>query len=188
MTCGKTKKSLSPIIIYCERNQLDIVNFVAREYWGSEVSIAGLAQRWGVDRCVLLDFMQRHGITADMTWRGSFRGRESIRQQIFRTNQEINSYKYSPQFRRLRPFIRTRDDYTCQLCGDSPSVDVHHIDYDTDNNDVLNLITLCCSCHGKTNGKSERRVRWTKHLKELQSRRFKIPLKVLGERRFAYAV
>ena len=52
--------------------------------------------------------------------------------------------------------IRYRDGYKCQVCG-KPEVesrrrlDVHHIDYDKNNLDVSNLISLCQSCHLKTN-------------------------------------
>ena len=56
--------------------------------------------------------------------------------------------------------IRYRDAYKCQLCG-MPEIeagrklDVHHIDYDKDNIAPKNLITLCHSCHSKTNHNRE---------------------------------
>ena len=54
----------------------------------------------------------------------------------------------------LRRSIRERDDYVCSLCkrlqGDEV-FDVHHIDYDKKNCNPNNLITLCRSCHVKTN-------------------------------------
>lgn len=52
--------------------------------------------------------------------------------------------------------IRYRDNYKCQLCG-CPEVEcnrklhVHHIDYDKNNLKLENLISLCQSCHMKTN-------------------------------------
>ncbi len=51
----------------------------------------------------------------------------------------------------LKRAIRKRDKYTCQVCGKEPSVVCHHIDYDKKNCRPGNLITLCNSCHGKTN-------------------------------------
>ena len=54
----------------------------------------------------------------------------------------------------LRISIRERDKYTCQICGEKQGDTchhVHHIDYNKDNCDVKNLITLCNSCHVKTN-------------------------------------
>src|SRR3990167_2942070 len=54
----------------------------------------------------------------------------------------------------LRRSIRERDYYTCQVCkepqGDT-ALDVHHIDYDKKNCNPENLISLCNSCHSKTN-------------------------------------
>lgn len=64
---------------------------------------------------------------------------------------------YSPDFNNeLKEKIRFRDDYTCQLCGIDQEglgqkMDVHHRDYNKKNNEPENLITLCLSCHGKTN-------------------------------------
>lgn len=55
----------------------------------------------------------------------------------------------------LRRMIRTRDNYICQICEtplkNNMRKPVHHIDYDKNNNSTDNLITLCHSCHAKTN-------------------------------------
>jgi len=51
----------------------------------------------------------------------------------------------------LKRSIRERDGYTCQICGENPSLCCHHIDYDKKNCNPTNLITLCRSCHTKTN-------------------------------------
>ena len=54
--------------------------------------------------------------------------------------------------------IRIRDNFTCQLCGNKKennrgrNLTIHHIDYDKQNCNKNNLISLCMSCHGKTNG------------------------------------
>jgi len=50
----------------------------------------------------------------------------------------------------LRTSIRQRDKFVCQICNKNGFV-VHHIDYDKMNNNPNNLITLCQSCHPKTN-------------------------------------
>lgn len=47
-----------------------------------------------------------------------------------------------------------RDIYTCQVCGAkgrSPDLEVHHLIpyFETQDNSLTNLITLCHSCHGK---------------------------------------
>jgi len=48
------------------------------------------------------------------------------------------------------------DEYggKCGLCpttGDGHEIHIHHIDYNKENNDPLNLMALCRSCHGRTN-------------------------------------
>jgi len=52
--------------------------------------------------------------------------------------------------------IRFRDNYICQECEEheiknKQKLCVHHIDYDKKNLDINNLISLCISCHMKTN-------------------------------------
>lgn len=59
----------------------------------------------------------------------------------------------------LKDSIRKRDNYTCQMCGVHQDelngwykkLDIHHIDYDKNNLDPINLISLCRNCHSKTN-------------------------------------
>lgn len=56
----------------------------------------------------------------------------------------------------LRLSIRQRDNFKCQVCGVpelecETKLDVHHIDYNKQNNNPDNLISLCHSCHSKTN-------------------------------------
>jgi mannose-6-phosphate isomerase-like protein (cupin superfamily) len=59
--------------------------------------------------------------------------------------------QYPYEFKVLRETIKARDHFTCCLCGASESLHVHHIDYDKNNNDKDNLITLCQTCHMLTN-------------------------------------
>jgi len=59
----------------------------------------------------------------------------------------------------LKDGIRKRDKYICQECGIHQDelrgfhkrLDIHHIDYNKKNLNPKNLITLCRSCHIKTN-------------------------------------
>lgn len=53
----------------------------------------------------------------------------------------------------LRSKIRKRDGFRCALCGrgEEEGLCVHHIDYDKMNSAPFNLISLCISCHAKTN-------------------------------------
>jgi len=55
----------------------------------------------------------------------------------------------------LRESIRQRDNYTCQYCGEKQTtrkLEVHHIDYNKNNLNPDNLISLCIKCHRITNG------------------------------------
>jgi len=49
----------------------------------------------------------------------------------------------------LKKSIKERDKYLCQVCLNEGGV-IHHIDYNKNNNNPNNLITLCRSCHAKT--------------------------------------
>ena len=50
----------------------------------------------------------------------------------------------------LKHSIRTRDCFTCRICKRNGWI-VHHKDYNKSNCNPTNLITLCRSCHMKTN-------------------------------------
>ena len=82
-----------------------------------------------------------------------------------------NGKKYSPFWHELRKLIYKRDNWTCQECGvkchnsKKAKIQCHHMDYDTKNNNPSNLITLCASCHAKTNWK---RQDWIKHFSTIQ--------------------
>jgi len=71
----------------------------------------------------------------------------------------------------LRESIRERDNHICQECGLHQDklggcykkLDVHHTDYNKNNLDPENLITLCRSCHIKTNNN---RAYWIEYFQE----------------------
>lgn len=67
----------------------------------------------------------------------------------------------------LKENIRKRDCYFCQLCGKPQKklnkiLFIHHIDYNKQNCNFNNLISLCNKCHSKTNGK---RNYWKRYFK-----------------------
>lgn len=81
---------------------------------------------------------------------------------------------YSTEFtEELKAKIRARDGHACFVCGlreedHHRSLAVHHIDYDKENCDPANLVTLCDACHGKT---SHRRKYWMNRFqRELQAK------------------
>lgn len=60
----------------------------------------------------------------------------------------------------LKEVIRNRDRRKCQICEKTElenqnKLHIHHIDYNKQNNNPNNLITLCPRCHAKTNHKRE---------------------------------
>ena len=68
----------------------------------------------------------------------------------------------------LRKSIRERDNYICRLCGKTQieelerKLSVHHIDYNKQNCNPDNLITLCNNCNIKIN---KNRDYWTNYFK-----------------------
>jgi len=69
----------------------------------------------------------------------------------------ISPIPYPPEFNiELKKKIRDRDNYTCQECNFTEEqlgyiLRIHHIDYNKKNNNEINLLSLCRSCHAKTN-------------------------------------
>ncbi len=52
----------------------------------------------------------------------------------------------------LKETVRRRDNNMCQKCGtgkDMSTLMIHHIDMNKKNNDMMNLVTVCHSCHSK---------------------------------------
>lgn len=84
------------------------------------------------------------------------------------------SDKYDFKFTtELKEQVRNRDNNCCRLCGLTNeeniefykgSLPIHHIDYNKQNSSINNLITLCNSCHAKTNAN---RKQWREKLQKL---------------------
>ena len=68
----------------------------------------------------------------------------------------------------LKELIRDRDNHKCQKC-DCPEIecnrklDIHHIDYDKENLNKDNLISLCSKCNLKVNGN---RIYWKQYFQK----------------------
>lgn len=81
-------------------------------------------------------------------------------------NGGVSFKKYTWEFKKtIRNEIRARDKYACRECPATEGslgykFSCHHIDYDTLNNSLENLILLCRSCHAKTN---VRREQWKEY-------------------------
>lgn len=83
----------------------------------------------------------------------------------------ISFEPYSPDFNdKLKRKIKIRDDYTCSICDKkSQKLAVHHIDYDKLNSNEKNLISLCYSCHSKTNSNREN---WMKFFESIINKKY----------------
>ena len=80
-------------------------------------------------------------------------------------NGGTSALPYPWEFILARSKVRKRDKYICQECEVREKelgrkLAIHHIDYDRNNNDLDNLISLCISCHAKTNFTREN---WTQY-------------------------
>ena len=82
-----------------------------------------------------------------------------------RTGEKNNNWRgglsflpYPPEFNNvLKQCIFDRDGSSCILCDNvfSKRNSVHHIDYDKENCDPVNLITTCRSCNSRVNANRE---------------------------------
>jgi len=57
--------------------------------------------------------------------------------------------RYSKEQKTTRLIALARAIYTCERCGRTDKLDVHHKDENTDNNSPENLEVVCAYCHSK---------------------------------------
>ena len=68
--------------------------------------------------------------------------------------------------KRLKKEIKIRDGYKCRYCFiTNIKLFIHHIDYNKDDCNKGNLLSLCNSCHTSTNYK---RNEWTRYFQSMQ--------------------
>jgi hypothetical protein len=86
----------------------------------------------------------------------SLRGRSVSRTRLL---IQPRKSEYPPEWtERLKDEIRERDGRICVLCGcgeGERAHQIHHVDYIKSHVHPTNLVTLCKSCHGKTNHNRE---------------------------------
>ena len=77
------------------------------------------------------------------------------------------SYKFN---KKLKEQVAERDDYICQLCGNTNVIDanIHHWDYDKMQTNPFFMIFMCRGCNAKLN---YNRDTWTKHFYKYQLKR-----------------
>ena len=102
---------------------------------------------------------------------------EALEKSRARTGDKSSGWKggisfepYPPVFTNERKrWVRERDGHMCQRCcmteeANGRKLDVHHIDYNKQNCNENNLITLCRGCNSKVNFNREH---WTKVFQEM---------------------
>lgn len=100
----------------------------------------------------------------------------------FRSGEENSMWKGGISFepydinfnKKFKREIRKRDNQVCMLCGIhkeklNRALSIHHINYNKELSIPENCISLCISCHGKTN---DNRNHWTKFFQSLLSERY----------------
>lgn len=96
---------------------------------------------------------------AGLTSKDDFRILAGERHPLFNNWSSLG--EYGVEFNKeLKDKIIKKDGYCCQECGktnkqhkkdSNKTLAIHHIDYDKNNSNENNLISLCFSCHAKTN-------------------------------------
>jgi hypothetical protein len=73
---------------------------------------------------------------------------------------------YSAEYKAWRKAVFTRDDFTCQWCGETGYITAHHIKsfayYPELRYEISNGITLCQDCHSKTDNYKQKAKRHKK--------------------------
>ncbi len=109
------------------------------------------------------------------TWRENMSiahlGKKNV---MYIDGRRSNGQYYPYEFRKIREKIRKRDGYKCQLCGVAQKkcrrkLDIHHIDYDVNNCQEKNLLSLCSRCNGRVNFN---RIKWTQFFKSYIKKKF----------------
>ena len=116
--------------------------------------------------------LKKRYATGLLPWNKGIARSEKTKEKISRANKGklakernpqwsggISKSSYDPLLTKYKRYkICKRDDFKCQNdigCKKSKKLTVHHIDYDKQNSNENNLITLCHSCNCRANFKRE---------------------------------
>jgi hypothetical protein len=86
----------------------------------------------------------------------------------------ISSIGENGWYAQLRDTIFDRDQNQCQQCKTTEGIIIHHLDGDDRNNDPLNLITLCSSCHGTVHAQPRHEECQIKFICEICGKQFTV--------------
>lgn len=89
-----------------------------------------------------------------LAYQAYWEARKGMKPWNYGTKKDREKNPYPPEFsKQLKTLIRQRDNNRCLICKSPKSLCVHHINYNKNDCRPENLITLCNSCHVKTNFK-----------------------------------
>jgi len=144
---------------------------IYRLYWDEELSVEEVAKVFGCSIVTIYKKMLKYNIprrTLSEAHKLAYtKKKNSLSKMNFKMENNPNwrggkSFEPYPLNwnKTFKEQIRYRDGYTCQLCG-CPEIEcrrklsIHHIDYNKENLNPNNLISLCVKCHCKTNSYRE---------------------------------
>ena len=125
-------------------------NWLRNEYLAKRRTIAEIAADCGVSANSIKRYLDRFQIPARD--RSESRAGRKVGDLNPAWKGGVAKWEYCSDWKALARKIRTRDEWTCQDCGEQRGnwgvhLHVHHIDTDKTNNDEANLISLCARCH-----------------------------------------
>lgn len=130
--------------------------FLQKEYIKNKKSCKKLSQEVGCDSQTIFRYLKKYNIKT----RSKTEAQLLVDRKMKRNSSWINGSSFAPYSidwtTKLKEKIRARDNHKCQQCAMEQNsyyrkLDVHHIDYNKENCDENNLISLCQECHLKTN-------------------------------------
>lgn len=151
--------SEAQLIYWGHRNTYQNKIWLQNKYWKDGLSTNEIAEICKVNTRTIRHWMKKLGIpirTRSEASRGERNPMYGIIGKKCPSWIDGRAYELYPRefSNELKEKIRKRDNYQCQICGkgeNGKAHDVHHKDYNKKNNKPENLITLCHSCHTKTN-------------------------------------
>jgi hypothetical protein len=131
------------------------IDEIVRLYTIEKYSTVQLAKRFGVADVTISAMLKSRGVAirGPKSPRIHFRGLNNPNWKADRRNLKLTKSQSRPasEIKEWRLSVMSRDEFTCQACGNSKDLQAHHIESWSTNPDkrflTSNGITFCRSCH-----------------------------------------